>query len=219
MLLLGSISLAWASPMFNFDQPSNADQLGTLAWNGPGSDFTGTDIKFDSVTGTDTPAHSGARLSGKGLLNFTLGNYIDSTTSGNTTTAHFGSGGYFTLSGSVGNFSSNKVVDGHWSHTDVSYDTGTHTLNLAGSGFDTKDPQLLAYFGIDPDADFIFANTVISGTINGNPEAGIGTATVANSDLTNTMVPSVPEPGELGLFGFGLLLLGVTLYRRQRFNS
>jgi hypothetical protein len=217
-LSLGAIGMASAQPILAFDQASD-NEGGTLSWDGPHTAFTGSNIIFDQVTGTDTPQHDGSTLHfTNGSLDFELGDYTGKTTSGSQIIATFGSGGSFTLSGDYGGTSYPDIVKGSWDGATVTYNENTGDLSIIGSGFDTKTPDLLAYFGLDSDADFTFSNSELSAKVDYiNTDTGELQATVTESDLTNKM--SVPEPAALGLFGLALVMLGVALRYRQRSDS
>jgi hypothetical protein len=91
-------------------------------------------------------------------------------------------------------------------------------LTFSGTGFDQKNDDLLAYFGV-ANNEFIYANSEIS-AIGCTPGAGFGfSCAVDTADVTNTNIPGggggdVPEPGLLTLFGLGLLGAGRQVGRR-----
>jgi hypothetical protein len=72
---------------------------------------------------------------------------------------------------------------------------------------------LLRYFGLNDNSQFEFANTSISLDADFGAD-GSFSGTVTAADLNNATTP-VPEPSELGLFGLGILLIGVLSFRRR----
>ncbi|ROO24314.1 hypothetical protein SAOR_15945 [Salinisphaera orenii MK-B5] len=218
---------ALAAPTLTFDDPGIRG--GTVSYDGDGGVLTGTDIRFNSIdfSGGIAPNESSLTCSGC-LLNFTTGaNTIEGS---DTADYEFAAGGEFVLTGSALDSSNTVIANGillTGTFTDrptaipsnLNPNTPPGTVNVSGFGLDTKHEDLLAYFGIDPDTSFIFSSTNIAlGTTSFQDNGGFS-GTVNNADIVNSGTPpvAVPEPGEIGLLGFGLALLltGIGL-RRSR---
>jgi hypothetical protein len=198
----------------------NFDQLvdgGTLTYSGTaGTPLTGTDIFFQQVTGIDTPLNSGVTLTCQTpcLLNFATG--------GNTTEGvvyQWNGGGTFVLTGTLlgpGNvvIASGTLLTGTFT-TAVGVaapgDPSQFTFN--GFGIDDKNPDLIAYFGLQ-NYDFSFANTEISSPCAPGANGSLS-CSVNEADLVNTATP-VTEPASMLLFGLGLAGLG--FWGRKRLN-
>ena len=85
----------------------------------------------------------------------------------------------------------------------IVFTPGTDFDTLTILGTDTKNLDMLAFFGIDPNTTFNFANTNI--TVSGGA--------VTQADLTNTF--KTPEPALLTMLGVGLLAVGRRFSRRH----
>jgi hypothetical protein len=186
-----------------FDQTPYTIAGGTLYYDGIGGSFSGDDIGFQTITPFNTPANSGVGLTIEGgLLDFETGDLSSSSSS----ELEFGSGGFFTLTGTVKNggstlFSGN-ILSGSFSGG-ATYNILTNTFSAAG--IDTKHPELVNFYGLQDYPGFIFANTEIaaSGVFNFD---GSFDGEVLNADITNT---AVPEPATMLLLGFGMIGLAV----------
>ncbi|ROO31387.1 PEP-CTERM sorting domain-containing protein [Salinisphaera orenii] len=219
---------ALAAPTINFDNAGANG--GTVSYDGDGGVLTGSDIVFTSISfsGGTAPAESSLTCGGC-MLNFTTGNNI--IEGDETSDYQFGAGGTFVLTGDALDSSNTVIADGILltgeftgrptaAPQNVDPSTPPGSVNVTGFGLDTKHEELLAYFGIDPDTSFIFSSTNIAlGTTSFDMDTGAFEGTVNNADIVNSGTPpvAVPEPGEIGLLGFGLALLltGIGL-RRSR---
>jgi len=190
---------------------------GTVSYGGvDGTDpLVGANIKFSELVGNDTPLNSGVALTiVGGLLNFSTG----ANTSEGATVYTFGPGGTFTLTGKVVDSGNNVIANGTLLTGSF---TGTSTVTGLGAGFgifvglgiDTKNQDLLNYYGITAN-DFVFANTEIGLAPGGATGNGGFSATVINADLNNAAVPD--SGSTVMLLGAGLL--GVTALARRRQN-
>jgi VPDSG-CTERM motif len=192
---------------------------GTLSYSGdPGASLVGTNIIFDTIIGTGTPANTGVLLT-------IVGGDLDFSTGGNTSESPglytFAGGGTFVLSGTAlgpGNVvvAAGTLLTGSFSGVSTVLGLGGGNGLFSGLGIDTKNVNLLAFYGIAAGTNFTFANTEIGVAPLGLEADGGFVANVLNADLTNTEVTprAVPEGGSaIALLGFALL--GLEALRRK----
>lgn len=203
---------AHALAMLEFDDVGVG--AGTISYDGAGGALIGANIRIDQITGTSTPANSGVALSiVGGVLSFQTGANTSEGGAGGLST--FGSGGSFTLSGTVFNgliqIATGNLITG--SFTGTPYFSGGNPFSTFGSfGIDTKNIDLLAFYGILNNS-FSFANTEIASTSTFGAD-GSFRSQVVNADINNMENPGVPDGGAT-IALFGLALLGVESLRRK----
>ncbi len=176
---------------------------GSIYYTGGATPLFGKDIDVDNVTGIGTPLHSGGpnalALAGY-FLNFNTGNLVTADSSH----WYFGPGGSITISDG-----STTLLTGTFTSMQVVAVGPTYKVAIPGF-FDTKDPNLLAYFGL-PDMTYS-GNFNISFNAPGLPPGGFTSRELLSGDISNT---PVPEPATMLLLGSGLI--GLAGYGRKRF--
>jgi len=201
--------------LLNFDQVSSGE--GTLSYDGDGGSLVGTDILFETVMGTDTPDNDGVVLDiSDGYLNFETGPNISEGPS----IWEFESGGNFILEGTVKDengdvIASGELLNGSWTANPYNPQvTGNQfVLILSGFGIDSKNQDLLDFYGITA-TNFQFVNTEISSEINMfDDKTGAFAANVTNADLVNA---SIPDASIMFLLGPSLLCLGLLGRRKSK---
>lgn len=208
-VIVGGVATTQAAPIISFDDA--AIDGGTISYNGSGGALVGIDIAIDTLRGIDTPLNSGVYACTSCFLNFTTG----TNTSEGPPVWLFGGGGVFEITGTVAAAgASGTLLTGTWTGAAaIGFGgvPGTFDIQFGGSGIDTKNPDLLTFFGISPTTPFSFAQTEISGGASVGSDGSIS-GTVHEVDVINT---AVPEPTTLGLLGAGLFGVGALLRRRR----
>jgi len=204
---------AQAVPILSF---TALNKGGTLSYGGDGGVLTGSSIIISDLNADGAPLNNGDYTCVNCVLSFVTG---INTAEGSSTWTFGSSSSSFTLVGSIPSIGINSVmtlVSGIFTSPTqvVRSGSGTTTqLSLASGGTDTKYPGLLEYFGITTN-NFTFGNTDIAArnvTIDSSTNKFEGRVTSAV--VQNTQV--VPEPTTLGLLGYGIVVLGFVLRRRQ----
>lgn len=200
----------------NFDQ--NSISGGLLSYDGAGGPLVGTGIIFDLITGIDTPLHAAGTGSDLTCIGCTLAFTTGANVQESPVYAWAG-GGSFVLTGTAQDqggsiVATGTLLSGVWGSF-VSGASNGVTINTGGQGIDTKNADLIAYFGITG-ANFTFASTQFSSSnLTLDPSTGAFSGVVDEADLDNrTGAGTVPEPSALFLFGSGLI--GLSWLRRKR---
>jgi hypothetical protein len=194
--VLGTSSNASATLLIDFDQ--SVFDGGTFATLG-GGNYSGSGILFDTILYRDTAAPGTGNIAG---LQCGTGLEADACTLNFNTALNT-----FTVTAPTGLWNVGADFKPYTGDGEVfvAGTTGTilsgtfnNWIDLAGVAFiaggtDTKDPEMLSFFGLAPGTPFIFANTEIHLGANGE---------VLEADLTNIVTP---EPATMMLLGTGLL--------------
>ena len=216
-------SVAANAAVINFNSLTGTN-AGTVNYDGTVTGLlAGINIDIGEVSGTDTADNSGLNDICIGCqLNFATGAF----NAGASTGSHyvFDAGGFFEITGTVaktgggfivglGDQSTDPLLSGIWTSQITVDITGGIIAVSQGSGTDTKNIDLLNYFG-ETASNFTFANANIQLADLLNPilpGAGFST-TVTQAIVSN--VATVPLPGAVWLMGSGLIgLLGVSRRR------
>lgn len=180
---------------------------GTLSYVGGLNPLVGSDILISSVFGLGTPAHGdGTSFAiASGRLDFTTGNFVsyDSTTK----TYTFGPGGSLTVKGSGPGGSSGTLLSG--AIISATYQGGSFKVALA-AGDDTKNPQLLAFFGEPTGLPWQFSGSVHTTAAPASGGGAFSLHSGASTDIQN----SVPDGGTTVML-LGGALIGIATLRRK----
>jgi hypothetical protein len=175
-----------------------------LSFNNTTHVLSGSSIIANEVDGINTPLKAGDHAA-NGILSFTTPAL---THLGNEWIYSGAEAGTFTITGTVPDAGINSPVillSGNISY--IAY-TPFSTVNsiVFALGTDTKDADLLAYFGLTADLQFAFNGTVSFTKTN--------KGWYASGDIANST--EVPEPASLILLGIGLLLVNGYLSCRRK---
>jgi len=192
LLFIGVLSLSpgpvKADPLLDFNIA--APTSGTISYAGGAAPLIGKDIQVDTLIGLGTPTNDHVQqVLNNTFLNFTSGNY----TGYDPIRWYFGGGGTISISDE-----STTLLSGTFSDARVSIEGGIFKVAIAGF-FDTKDPDLLAFYGL-PNTGY-YGNFNISFITAVMPPKAFTSDVVLDGDITNT---PVPEPGILILLGISM---------------
>jgi len=175
---------------------------GSLSYAGGAAPLIGSGIDVDNVIGLGTPSNNN-------VTSICSSCTLDFTSGASTGSWVFGSGGTISITGGIdfpdattdiptgttllsGTFNSAQIID---------LGSGTFEFQILGASFsDTKNPDLLAFYGL-PDVQYngglnlSFQTTAAMG-------ASFSTTTLLSGDIVNQ---AVPVPAAVWLFGSGLL--------------
>jgi hypothetical protein len=193
-----------------FSDPLELFPTGTISSAGGSSPLVGTDIQIRHVKGPDGIDHSVHHFGGlgTGTLSFETGDFVGMLGSDLV----YGSSGPNDFIQIVGTVPDAGVVgsppplllSGTLLGAIVDPQLGQIKLGLdLGAGFDTKNAQLLDFFGIPANTQFFFTTLLFTPVIDVQPD-GSFSAKVLSTTVTNTIVP---EPSSLALGITSLVLV------------
>ena len=204
-------AIAQASTVLDFG--ITAPTTGTLSYAGGAAPLIGSGIDVDDVVGLNTPSNNNVLSI---CASCTLGFETGASTGG----WNYGAGGIITITGGIdfpdatpdiatgttllqGTFNSANVVD---------VGNGNFEFQIVGGSFtDTKQPDLLAFYGL-PDVNYN-GGLNISFSTTANMGNQFTSNTIFSGDVINQ---PVPIPAAVWLFGSGLLgLVGIARRRKS----
>lgn len=188
---------------------------GTVAFaGGVVSPLVGTGIAISSLGGVGTPANTitGIPVTG-GVLNFTTGAFMGTDALG---FLQFAPGGSLTLTGGVaaagiaaGSTLISALNVAAAFHPNIGVFPGSSMSLTIPGGADTKNPNLLTFFGFALGTPFQFTGTVSGPSVIVGPSGF--SEVVVSTDIMNT---AVPEPSTMLLLGTGVVGLVVGIRRK-----
>lgn len=198
---------------------------GSISFAGGTAPLIGSNIEVDSLVGLDTPANASVPIDCIGcILSFETGGLtgFSSSLSSGVDQWTFGSGGEISIFGALdldgdGNvdLDSRTLLSGTFGLAEViKVSDGVLRFTVAvGSFSDTKDSDVLAFFGL-PNAEFLGGMNISfdlqASAFGGDPFAS---SQVLSGNIANTLVPL---PGTLPLLGGALGLFAMLKRRRIR---
>lgn len=226
-IVLAGASFSASAAFIEFDQTAVPPTPGeNVAYDGAGGPLIGTDIIFEEVAagGAGVTQNSGVVLtcSPNCLLDFETGpNTAEGSENGGPGDQWtFAGGGTFTITGTLFDggtqVATGTLVSGSFVGESAVTSGAPESLTFSGSGSDTKNADLLAFYGIDLE-DFNFAQTAIALQVASFDGNGGFVSQVTDADFNNRANPTtVPEPQVLALFALGIVLLGLGAAKRRK---
>jgi hypothetical protein len=220
-----SVALCWGfgtglavAQSLSFDNPTVDG--GTLTYDGLGGPAIATDVIFQALIGVSTPLNPGVQLlcfPANCLLDFTSGTLPAGNLEGPPIWS-FEGGGTISMTGGLNTAADGSgvqvlpagsiiITSGSFNDPAVVLGVG-NDVQFTGSGTDTKNATLLAFYGLANPLQFVTTELSLNFAVI-DTTTGAFTATVTDSDFQNVgTLAVVPMPPTGLLVGLGLLLMG-----------
>ena len=199
---------------FNISAPTS----GTISYGGGGGALIGSNIEVDNVVGLSTPANANVTsVCFSCLLNFNSGTLTGSGPQ-NGGWWSFGSGGTISITGGVqlqggtDILPGSTLLTGSFNNAFVQ-DLGSQFKVTFGSFSDTKNADLLSYYGLTPGTPFQGALTLLFAAPDNGAGSAFTSTSVFSGNVVNAPAP-VPLPAAACLFGSALVGLAGALRKK-----
>jgi len=215
----------------DFNITADTSGLASIAFDGSTS-VIGANISVDSLVGLGTTINDGTTLDCIDCtLSFTSGDFVSYTVetgvNGDYSVWNFAAGGSINITGTLAGTSipaGSTLMSGSFTQVSViGLPNGTFEFQIAAGEFsDTKNAELLSYYGLPVDHSYLgnINLSFLGIDADGNPStADFQSTQVLSGDVFNRPDPNsisaVPVPAAAWLFGSGLLGF-VAVGRRRR---
>jgi len=238
---MGSSQAAVVSPSIDFAVSSQTSTTDLLDFNSGTGILSGTNIAMGDVKGQNTDVNSGAALTCVGCFLEFDAEYVETIDGTLKFAPNVALGlGEIIVHGTLYDGTTQittgttPLLSGLFEEASLSVDTftqGAFSFEIAGGSFsDTKNPDLLNFYGINPGSSFEGGLTILfSADLNGTTlEDGFSSQYISGGSISNTLVagggvvvgPPVPIPAAALLFVPAFLgIAAFSSFRRKKTNN
>lgn len=218
-LWVTGLFVAQAAMAVELDFNLSAPTSGTISYGGGGGVLIGSNIEVDNVVGLSTPANASVTsLCVSCLMNFNSG-ALTGAGPQNGGWWSFGSGGSISITGGVQLQGGTDIplgstlLSGTFNNAFVQ-DLGVQGFKVTFGAFsDTKNADLLSYYGMTPGMPFQGALTLLFAAADNGTGTPFTSTSVFSGSVVNAPAP-VPLPAAAFLFGSGLIGLAGALRKK-----